>query len=141
MKTSYQCDIGSEPKIEGTVHAIDPATGAVRWSVPLASTTLLKGVPARFTFLDPETVTIAVEVADSTPAPPPPRLAADAIVLTDRGAVEEVIVTAAKRSTDSSAGTKSNMPLCNLYVSMLNALGVETDRFGDSTGKLTGLTA
>lgn len=30
-------------------------------------------------------------------------------------------------------------PLCNLYVSMLQRLGVETDRFGSSTGTLTGL--
>ncbi len=30
-------------------------------------------------------------------------------------------------------------PLCNLYVSMLQRLGVETDKFGTSTGTLTGL--
>jgi len=30
-------------------------------------------------------------------------------------------------------------PLCNLYVSMLQQLGVETDKFGSSTGTLTGL--
>ena len=30
-------------------------------------------------------------------------------------------------------------PLCNLYVSMLQRLGVETDRFSSSTGTLTGL--
>lgn len=30
-------------------------------------------------------------------------------------------------------------PLCNLYVSMLQRLGVETDRFANSTGTLTGL--
>jgi hypothetical protein len=30
-------------------------------------------------------------------------------------------------------------PLCNLYVSMLQALGVEVDRFGSSNGTLTGL--
>jgi hypothetical protein len=30
-------------------------------------------------------------------------------------------------------------PLCNLYVSMLNRLGVSTSHFGDSTGKLAGL--
>jgi hypothetical protein len=30
-------------------------------------------------------------------------------------------------------------PLCNLFVSMLQRLGVETDRFGSSTGTLTGL--
>jgi uncharacterized protein DUF1552 len=30
-------------------------------------------------------------------------------------------------------------PLCNLYVSMLQRLGIETDRFGSSTATLTGL--
>ncbi|HND52339.1 MAG TPA: DUF1552 domain-containing protein [Pirellulaceae bacterium] len=30
-------------------------------------------------------------------------------------------------------------PLCNLYVSMLQQLGIETDRFANSTGTLTGL--
>jgi hypothetical protein len=34
---------------------------------------------------------------------------------------------------------KSNPPLCNLYVSMLHRLGLEVDKFGDSTGTLTGL--
>jgi len=32
-------------------------------------------------------------------------------------------------------------PLCNLYVSMLQRLGIETDKFGSSTGTLTGLEA
>jgi hypothetical protein len=31
-------------------------------------------------------------------------------------------------------------PLCNLYVSMLESMGVKTDRFGDSTGPLKGLS-
>src|SRR5262249_31360989 len=30
-------------------------------------------------------------------------------------------------------------PLCNLYVTMLQRLGIEADRFGSSTGTLTGL--
>lgn len=34
---------------------------------------------------------------------------------------------------------KAPPPLCNLYVSMLQRLGIETDRFGSSTGTLTGL--
>jgi BMFP domain-containing protein YqiC len=34
---------------------------------------------------------------------------------------------------------KSNPPLCNLYVSMLQRLGVEVDKFGSSTGTLPGL--
>lgn len=36
---------------------------------------------------------------------------------------------------------QSPPPLCNLYVSMLQRLGVQTDRFGTSTGTLTGLEA
>jgi hypothetical protein len=31
-------------------------------------------------------------------------------------------------------------PLCNLYVSMLQRLGIETDKFGTGTGTLTGLS-
>lgn len=34
---------------------------------------------------------------------------------------------------------KTNPPLCNLYVSMLQRLGLEVDSFGSSTGTLTGL--
>ena len=34
---------------------------------------------------------------------------------------------------------KSPPPLCNLFVSMLRRLGLEVDRFGSSTGTLTGL--
>jgi hypothetical protein len=34
---------------------------------------------------------------------------------------------------------KSSPPLCNLYVSMLQRLRIETDRFGTSSGTLTGL--
>jgi len=30
-------------------------------------------------------------------------------------------------------------PLCNLYVSMLQQMGIESDKFGSSTGTLTGL--
>jgi len=30
-------------------------------------------------------------------------------------------------------------PLCNLYVSMLNRMGIKADQFGDSTGELKGL--
>ncbi|MEM7015685.1 MAG: DUF1552 domain-containing protein [Verrucomicrobiota bacterium] len=35
--------------------------------------------------------------------------------------------------------TNNAPPLCNLYVSMLQALGLEQDRFSSSTGTLTGL--
>ncbi|HEX4504206.1 MAG TPA: TonB-dependent receptor plug domain-containing protein, partial [Alphaproteobacteria bacterium] len=58
---------------------------------------LLKDVPVRVSFLDPETVAVAVTAADAAPASPPRQPAADAIVLTDRGAVEEVIVTARRK--------------------------------------------
>ncbi len=34
---------------------------------------------------------------------------------------------------------KDPPPLCNLYVSMLQRLGIEADKFGSSTGTLTGL--
>src|SRR5688572_33257756 len=34
---------------------------------------------------------------------------------------------------------ENNKPLSNLYVSMLQRLGVETDQFASSTGTLTGL--
>ena len=34
-----------------------------------------------------------------------------------------------------------NTPLCNLFVSMLQRMGVEAERFGSSTGTLTGLTS
>jgi Protein of unknown function (DUF1552) len=33
-----------------------------------------------------------------------------------------------------------NTPLCNLYVSMLDCMGIQLPRFGDSTGPLKGLT-
>jgi Protein of unknown function (DUF1552) len=36
-------------------------------------------------------------------------------------------------------GSHNPPPLCNLYVAMLQRLGVEADRFGSSTGTLTGL--
>ncbi len=35
---------------------------------------------------------------------------------------------------------KDPPPLCNLYVSMLQRLGIETDKFGSSTGTLSGLS-
>jgi hypothetical protein len=33
------------------------------------------------------------------------------------------------------------MPLCNLFVTMLQRPGIEADRFASSTGTLTGLDA
>ena len=40
---------------------------------------------------------------------------------------------------DYPADPKRRVPLCNLYLSMLQRFGVETDRFSMSTGTLTGL--
>ena len=34
---------------------------------------------------------------------------------------------------------KSGVPMSNLYVTMLQRLGIEADKFGSSTGTLTGL--
>ena len=34
---------------------------------------------------------------------------------------------------------KNHPPLCNLYVSMLQRMGLEAERFGSSTGTLKGL--
>ena len=34
---------------------------------------------------------------------------------------------------------KNHPPLCNLFVSMLQRLGIEADKFGSGTGTLTGL--
>ena len=36
---------------------------------------------------------------------------------------------------------KKGVPLCNLYVSMLQRMGIEADKFGSSKGTLTGLEA
>ena len=33
----------------------------------------------------------------------------------------------------------NNKPLCNVFVSMLQKMGIEADHFGSSTGTLTGL--
>ena len=33
-----------------------------------------------------------------------------------------------------------NTPICNLWLSLMDRMGVEQERFGDSTGRLTGLT-
>jgi hypothetical protein len=43
--------------------------------------------------------------------------------------------------TGQHLANEANTPLCNLYVSMLNAFGVEAEAFGDSTGALDGLSA
>jgi hypothetical protein len=42
--------------------------------------------------------------------------------------------------TGKHLANSRNTPLCNLYVSMLDCMGIQTPRFGDSTGPLRGLT-
>jgi hypothetical protein len=42
--------------------------------------------------------------------------------------------------TGQHIASPKNTPLCNLYVSMLNAAGVPTEAFGDSTGPLKEIT-
>jgi hypothetical protein len=44
-----------------------------------------------------------------------------------------------KHGSHLAFDVKSGPPLCNLYVSMLQKLGLEVDRFASSTGTLTGL--
>ena len=39
----------------------------------------------------------------------------------------------------SSRGSYEKMPLCNLFVSIANQMGVPTESFGDSTGELPGV--
>jgi hypothetical protein len=34
----------------------------------------------------------------------------------------------------------TNTPICNLWLSLMERMGVEEERFGDSTGRLSGLT-
>ena len=46
-----------------------------------------------------------------------------------------------KLGRHSAFDADKNKPLCNLFVSMLQQLGVETDNFGSSTGTLTGLAS
>jgi hypothetical protein len=43
--------------------------------------------------------------------------------------------------TGQHIANEKNTPLCNLYVDMLNAMGVNETEFGDSTGKIAGLSA
>ena len=44
-----------------------------------------------------------------------------------------------KHGQHLSFDRENNTPLCNLYVSMLQRLGIESDRFSSATGRLTGL--
>ena len=40
---------------------------------------------------------------------------------------------------EKSRGEIKKVPLCNMFVSVANAMGVPTKKFSDSTGELTGL--
>jgi hypothetical protein len=42
-------------------------------------------------------------------------------------------------SSGRHVASPEGTPLCNLYVSMLGAIGIDVPRFGDSTGKLKGI--
>ena len=44
-------------------------------------------------------------------------------------------------ATGQHLASPQGTPLCNLYVSMLDRMGVAVPRFGDSSGALKGLTA
>ena len=46
---------------------------------------------------------------------------------------------AADSNTHLAFKKKNNTPLANLFVSMLQSMGVETDKFASSTGTLSGL--
>ena len=41
--------------------------------------------------------------------------------------------------TGQHIASEKDTPMCNLFLSMLQATGVKTDSFGDSTGPLKGL--
>src|SRR5205807_4879152 len=43
--------------------------------------------------------------------------------------------------TGQHIASSRNTPLCNLYVSMLDCMGIQVPRFGDSTEALRGLLA
>ena len=41
--------------------------------------------------------------------------------------------------TGRRVGYRKETPMCNLFLGRMDRMGVETDRFGDSTGKIDGL--
>jgi hypothetical protein len=43
--------------------------------------------------------------------------------------------------TGEHVNVGQDVPMCNLYTQLLNTMGVNIDRFGDSTGKLPQVTA
>ncbi|MFI6237553.1 PQQ-binding-like beta-propeller repeat protein [Micromonospora sp. NPDC050784] len=58
----------SEPgrRVEGTVHGVDPATGATRWSVPLPSTAVLRALPGRVLLVQDDGLARLLDARDGT---------------------------------------------------------------------------
>ncbi|RAO10547.1 hypothetical protein MED15_05764 [Micromonospora noduli] len=58
----------SEPgrRVEGTVHGVDPATGATRWSVPLPSTAVLRALPGRVLLVQDDGLVRLLDARDGT---------------------------------------------------------------------------
>ncbi|MCG5471229.1 hypothetical protein LADH09A_005213 [Micromonospora sp. LAH09] len=61
----------SEPgrRVEGTVHGVDPATGATRWSVPVPSTAVLRvlpGTPGRLLLVQDDGLARLLDARDGT---------------------------------------------------------------------------
>ncbi|WP_410817919.1 PQQ-binding-like beta-propeller repeat protein [Micromonospora sp. 050-3] len=56
-------------RVEGTVHGVDPATGATRWSVPLPSTAVLRalpGLPGRVLLVQDDGLVRLLDARDGT---------------------------------------------------------------------------
>ncbi|MEO3771064.1 PQQ-binding-like beta-propeller repeat protein [Micromonospora sp. B9E7] len=58
----------SEParRVEGTVHGVDPATGATRWSVPVPSTAVLRPLPGRVLLVQDDGLARLLDAHDGT---------------------------------------------------------------------------
>ncbi|WP_410809245.1 PQQ-binding-like beta-propeller repeat protein [Micromonospora sp. 067-2] len=53
-------------RVEGTVHGVDPATGATRWSVPLPSTAVLRALPGRVLLVQDDGLARLLDARDGT---------------------------------------------------------------------------
>ncbi|MEU1588063.1 PQQ-binding-like beta-propeller repeat protein [Micromonospora sp. NPDC005710] len=53
-------------RVEGTVHGVDQATGATRWSVPLPSTAVLRPLPGRVLLVQDDGLTRLFDARDGT---------------------------------------------------------------------------
>nr|WTA64494.1 PQQ-binding-like beta-propeller repeat protein [Micromonospora sp. NBC_00855] len=58
----------SEPgrRVEGTVHFVEPATGATRWSVPVPSTAVLRALPGQLLLLQDDGLARLLDARDGT---------------------------------------------------------------------------